>query len=178
MIKLGIVDVEEVGDEFFVITPSMLNAFVRNERWGIQAYYRKLYHKEAPRTHEMQEGERLHEMLGYTNKEKFVKKFRLPGTNWVIELRGVPDKIEADGRPVEAKTVAGFWADNKKLEGARVQLLCYLFLMDKDFGYVDLISRETGETIRRFTVYRDDHELFRTIKKFVSRLKRQKQLLR
>ena len=178
MIKLGIVNVEEVSDEFFVITPSMLNAFIRNERWGIQAYYRKLYHKEAPRTYEMQEGERLHENLGYTNREKFVRKFKLPGTNWVVELRGVPDKIEEDGRPVEAKTVAGFWADDKKLEGAKVQLLCYLFLMDKDFGYVDLISRETGQRVKRFTIYRDDYELFRIIRKFILTIRRQKQLWR
>lgn len=161
--------------EYFILTPSMLGQFVRNTHWGIEAYYRKLYGKQVPKTHEMEEGEKLHEQHGYTNEQKFVKKFQVKPGVWV-ELRGKPDKIDDQGRPWEAKTISGFYIPEKKFEAAKIQLLCYLFLMDKPVGFLDFISRETGQSVRQTIVYRDDAYLFDVIKKFLKVLKRQKQL--
>jgi len=154
----------------------MLGQFARQPNWGIEAYYRKLYGKKVPQTAEMEEGNRLHEEHGYTNEKKFVKKFQVEPGVW-IELRGKPDKIDNEGRPWEAKTISGFYIPDKKYEAAKVQLLCYLFLMDQPFGFLDFISRETGKSVRKSIVYRDDEYLFRLIRRFVKILRSQKQLV-
>ena len=169
---------EEADIEYYVITPSMLGQFVRNRSWGIEAYYRKLYGKEVPKTWEMEEGERLHEKYGYTNQKKFCKKFKI-APNIIVELRGKPDKIDENGRPWEAKTVSGFYVSPQKIKAAKVQLLCYLFLMDKDYGFLDFISRETGKQLKQYrtVVFRDDAYLMKIIKSFIDTLKKQKQLV-
>ena len=169
---------EETDIEYYVLTPSMLGQFIRNRTWGIQAYYRKLYGKEVPKTYEMEEGERLHEKFGYVNKKKFCKKFKLT-PNIIVELRGKPDKIDENGRPWEAKTVSGFYVSPDKFKAAKVQLLCYLFLMDKDYGFLDFISRETGKQLENYrtVVFRNDTYLMTVIKDFIDVLKKQKQLV-
>lgn len=164
--------------EYYVLTPHMLGQYVRNTRWGIEAYYRKLYGKQAPKTKEMDEGTRLHEEYGYTNEEKFVKKFELEPGVWV-ELRGKPDRIDEYGRPYEAKTLEGTYVPKDKYEGAKVQLLCYLFLMDQPIGFLDFISRKTGKRLSGFPrpVHRDDRYLFEIMKNFIKELKSQRQIV-
>ena len=163
--------------EYFVLTPSMLGSFVRKANWGIQAYYRKLYGIKIPKTKEMEQGETLHEHYGYTNKQKLVKKFEIePGV--VVELRGIPDRIDSEGRPWEAKTIDGVFVSDDKYEAAKIQLLCYLFMLDSDYGYIDFISRTTGSRLPRFPkiILRNDDYLFDVIRSFVKILRNQKQL--
>lgn len=168
----------QVEIEYYVLTPSMLGQFVRNKRWGIEAYYRKLYGIEKPKTKQMDEGEKLHEKYGFTNEKKFVKKFQIM-PNVYVELRGIPDKIDENGRPWEAKTTDGTFVPESKIEGAKTQLLCYLFLMDKDYGFLEFISRTTGKPLEamRTVVFRDDKKLFSIIKNFIYELRKQKQLI-
>lgn len=167
---------EEMEIEYYVLTPSMLGQFIRKPSWGIRAYYDKLYGRQRPKTAEMEEGEKLHEKHGYTNEQKFVKKFQIDPGVWV-ELRGKPDKIDEKGRPWEAKTLDGFFVPDHKFEAAKIQLLCYLFLMEQPYGFLDFISRETGKSVRKSIVYRDDGYLFDVIRKFIKTLRRQRQLV-
>lgn len=168
---------EEGVPYFFVLTPSMVGQFVRHKTWGIQAYYKKLYGIRTPKSHEMNRGEQIHEKFGYTNKQKFIKRFMLRD-DVLVELRGVPDKIDDMGRPWEAKTLDGTYVTSDKYEGARAQLLCYLFMMDKPVGFVDFINRQTEHRVSGFPkpVMRNDRELFRILNSFVDELIKQKQL--
>ena len=172
-------EVTEWKSELLRLTPSILYNFVLKPRWGMEAYYRRLYGKQKPATKEMIEGTQLHESLGYDNKIKFRKKFTLkPYNSLIIELSGVPDKIDENGRPWEAKTVDGMDFPYTKLKAAKIQLLSYLFLMDKDFGYVDFISRKTKQSLTGFPkhVLRNDPLLFLTIRDFIRTLYSQQQL--
>lgn len=178
MITLKAIDKTEGGVPYsFTLTPSMIGQFVRHKTWGIQAYYKKLYGIRTPKSHEMNRGEQIHEKFGYTNKQKFVKRFMLRD-DVIIELRGIPDKIDDMGRPWEAKTIDGTFVTSDKFEGARAQLLCYLFMMDKSVGFIDFINRQTERRISGYPklVMRDDASLFKILNDFVDELIKQKQL--
>ncbi len=147
------------------IGPHLLGRFVVNKREAVDAFFGR----KRQRTREMKLGVDWHEKLGYTNEELFEKEFELDGE--VIVMRGVPDYIDGD-TVEELKTVGGKYVGERYLEGARVQMLAYLFLTDRPNGRVVVVDRNTGEIVEEFRVFRDDGELMDVVRRFIREIKK------
>lgn len=167
---------KEISDkEMIHISPHMLNAFVISPKYGIEAYYRSKYKKHKEPTKEMSRGIELHEKLGYNNQESFEKTFKIDveGEEYLVHMKGIPDKLEP---LTELKTTESFFIPDKKIEAAKAQMLCYLFLTDKLEGLVKFVNSLTEKEIKVVHVYRNDLRLKELIRKFIRHLKKQKQL--
>lgn len=150
------------------IGPHLLGRFVINRREAVDVFFGK----RKQRTKEMRLGIDWHEKLGYTNEEMFEKEFELEGER--IVLRGVPDYID-DDTVEELKTVGGKYVGDRYLEGARVQMLAYLFLTGRPNGRVVVVDRNTGEVVEEFRVFRDDEELMGIIRSFIREVKKREE---
>ena len=147
------------------VGPHLLGRFVVNRREAVDAFFGR----RKPRTREMKLGIDWHEKLGYTNEEVFEKEFELEGER--VVLRGVPDYID-DDTVEELKTVGGKYVGERYLEGARIQMLAYLFLTERPNGRVVVVDRNTGEIVEEFRVFRNDEELMDVVRDFLREIKK------
>lgn len=152
-------------DGKYYLSPHLLGRYLLRKREAIDAFFGR----KKPETKEMKLGKDWHEKLGFTNEELFEKEFELDGRK--IVLRGVPDYIDED-TVAELKTVGGKYVSERYLESAEVQLLAYLFLTDRPNGQVVVVNRETGDTIEKFRVFRNDEKLFSVIRRFIRDVER------
>ena len=145
----------------YYISASVLGSYVYDRIAGVKKWL-KIKGKQS---NEAKQGILWHEKMGYNNKEMFSREMILDD-NTVVVLFGVPDSC---GEVIEEfKTVGGYRVSKKKLESARVQLMVYLYILDKNEGRVVYMSRRSGNIIYVDNVKRDDELLKDVVKKFIS----------
>lgn len=152
----------------------MLNSFVQGYvRDAVAAFY-----GHYPKENEyMRKGRELHEKHGYTNDRKFSVTFELDSD--YVELVGIPDYID-DKRKIikEAKFLFNYggYIDKKKREGAEIQVLAYLYMLDWYMGTVDFWDAKTEKLVYRKHVFRDDSKLLKVIRNFIKTIKSQQRI--
>ena len=127
----------------YFVTPSILNSFVQDERWGYEAYLKTLYPPEHPEFNFFTlNGHRIHEKYGYNNTLRFFKVICVNG--YEVAIEGTPDKLNP---LTEVKTTTKI--SERKIQAAEIQLQAYMYLTGYDYGEVIFYDQQTEKVIYR-----------------------------
>ena len=160
----------------------MLNSFAQGYvKDAISAFYGR----RLPENEYMRKGSKLHELLGYNNREKFSYTFGLDGD--YVELVGIVDYIDKKRKIIkELKTLFNYdgWIPQKKIDGARVQLESYLMAYGYPAGEVVFVDASTWKedspvlppVVKKVVVTRNDEHVKEVIRRFIQTIKSQSKI--
>ena len=154
------------------ITPSIIQQFYLNPEWGVRAYYNTLYpSKKKKDNYYTYVGKKLHEELGFNNKQRFYKTkvIEIDGQLYELAVEGTPDYVDNEIKELKttsAEKIKDRDSLDKIINAAKLQLLGYLFLTDTDYGIIVVADRQQDLEFVEVVVQRDDEEFFKWVAKF------------
>jgi len=156
----------------FYVTPSIIQQYTLNKKWGINAWLKTLGLKKNESNFFTKFGNKLHNKLEYNNNRRFYTVFNVDDLN--VFMEGTPDHLN----PLkELKTCSYYKLANKFerekiVEAAAMQLRGYMMLTGDEYGYVVLYCREGIVDEYSVVVHRDDESFKKKVKELYEELQK------
>ncbi len=151
----------------YFVTPSILNAFVQNEKWGYEAYLATLDPSLASEPNFFAlNGWEIHEKYGYSNRKRFYKVICID--EYEVALEGTPDKLNP---LTEVKTTNKI--TERKIQAAEVQLQGYMYLTGETYGEVIFYNQKTEKVIFKCGYFFSRKKLEYWILRFIEYVRKQ-----